>query len=550
MAVAVASIAMMVINLVVATSGESTRRFAVEAAARAADGVRESLRAELIADPLAPYSRVLEGELPRVCSTGASTSVVNPGSAWPTVCGTVWTYQPGSQTVGARLTMPSPADPAMTVAVAARVGDISSGYKDRYFIGGRSRPVLYSGTNLNLNELRDASTTASVDGVAYAAGTLSTQGSNVDTANALLATESSFTTAPSGTTAATINGKRFASNDPSPGTETAPVVHDIRTLFPSVLPSSGIRAAATALEQIACPGVEARNVTVASATYTTHLCLHAGASLVNISGSAVTAPSAAAYLLLPNRSSSGTVDVYVRNTAFDIPGLPCNEADIENEIPACDLSELSTSAIATGSHPGALSAWEVLGTFHLPSSGIIATDADTHLGLCGSSFPSGSCQSWTTGSSGVVIDKSVTVVVGTASTARDLYLAGPVTAGTGRLGAIVTGSVVVPYWARPTGGDVRVELSLSIVGGGGAAIRTIPTSAPNLPGNTGGTFTISGAIGATSLAASASGPVFSGYALQAGLSPDRSPPLFALPVLNFIRDTTARLTPAELASFF
>jgi len=550
MAVAVASIAMMVVNLVVATSGESTRRFAVEAAARAADSAREAVRAELIADPLAPYSRVLSNELPRVCNSSNGATVVGPGDLWPAVCGTVWSYQPGSETVGVRITMPSPVDNALTVSVAARVGDVSSGYNDRYFIGGRNRPILYSGGNLNLNELRSSSTAGVIDGIAYSIGTLSTTSSGVNTNNAFLVTESSFTEQPSGITSTTINGKRFAAKSPALAAESTPTIHDVRSVFPSTLASSGIRGSATALQTIACPSIAAKNITVGAGNYSSHLCLHSGSTLVNISGSTVTVPSAVGYLLLPNRSAAGSVDVYIRINNFEIPGIPCNEADVENEIPACDLSELSIAGFSNGTHPGALSGWDALGSFYIPATGIIATDADTHLGLCGSSFPTGSCQSWSDGSAGVIIDKSVTMIVGTPGTARDLYLSGPVTAGSGEIGAIVTGSVIVPYWSRPTGGDVNVDISLAIVGGGSGAIRTIPSSAPNLPGNSGGNFTINGSIGAVNLAVSSFAPVYSGYALKVGLPPELAPPLFTLPSLTFIRDSTRRLTAGELAAFF
>jgi len=546
MAVAVASIAMTVVRLVVNSSTESTKRFSFEAAVRASDGIREEIRAELIADPLAPYKRVLSNEHPRVCNNGAATLIVEPGQSWPEECGTVWEYQQSNLTVGARITLPSPEDSAMTIKVASRIGSISAGYADRYIVGGKNRPNIYTGGSLEMSELRKNTTGAVVEGYVYATGAIETNATGVSSATALFATENVFSPEVTGVTASTISGRRYAAPSPIAGSSSSPEVIQIRSVYPSTLPSAGIRASAAALEEIACPSVNARQVSVAGITYSTHLCLHEGSVLINLAGDAVTVPNSVAYLLLPGVNSDNTINVFVRNSEFIVPGLPCEEADIENEIPACDLAELASTGIAAGTHPGGISGWTALGEFPLPSSGVVASDSDIHLGLCGVEFITGTCSSWSQGTTGVVIDSSFTIVVGSPSAAKNLYLAGPLSAGNGRLAAIVTGAVVVPYWSRPVGGDVSFDISLAIVGDTGQAINTIPSTAPNLPGNTGGSFTINGAVGAVNLQADAHTPVFSGYKINATLNPEQTPPLFALPSLVFERDTSRRLTATEL----
>jgi hypothetical protein len=115
----------------------------------------------------------------------------------------------------------------------------------------------------------------------------------------------------------------------------------------------------------------------------------------------------------------------------------------------------------------------------LSDDGVIATNRDVHIGLCGSAFASGGTCTAHDGVDGLTVAADLTVVAGNLLETADVYLSGPIGVDAGRsFGVVATGNVYLPYWARPAGGTAVLAGSYTALGLGrsGPNVATIPSS--------------------------------------------------------------------------
>lgn len=415
---AAATIALVASRAAVIALTRDSAEFARAGVAAQISETRALVEARLARDPDAFLDAVWPEENARVCGEGEDATVVQPGEPWPDACGTTWTYVAPATAKSAgdvvlALLPPGRGNGLLTVRLAAAVNDVAYGQQVTYrFADGARFAAAALGGPLSLVEVEDFA------GAAYASGELtlpSTPGTSAQYGSA-----TSITGTP-GASARTYG----------PG-EDAPVAD----LVDPVPLTSALQAGAALAADVGCgPG---------------DLCL--------------SEPGTGAYLLLPGRSGAGTIDVWA------VPSAPqaATCAVIDND---CEYADAWATQVSAGTFPGTLAAWggapAKLDTYDIPDSGVIVTDADTYLSLCGAGAATwqGSCASVSGSSGGVSITESFTVVAGSVLAPRDVWLSGPIHRDGGTLGVVATGRIVLPLWARPGGtpSDTGLVLELSAV---------------------------------------------------------------------------------------
>lgn len=464
----------------VQTSMRSQSEQASALAADTASGAIASTRAQfeqaLAADPAFFLTETFAAERTRICApVGGGASVLVPaGQPWDVaVCGPRWDYDPAPSGLPVRvqITPPSPDDPALTVRIAAEHVSALSGQQLVYTPNGQGRFTLASVADLDL-AARGA--TLSLGGAVYSGGDLTLPVSAALT-KVTFAAEGALLGTPA-------PGSRYYSSAPAAST---PPVRAIRDLVPAALSGAGLAGSAATLHDLGCA---AGTGTVAGG-YSASLCLTAGEQFpLSGGGTALVPETTTAYLLLPGASGvPGTVDVYA---ADSVPTPVASSCAV-----SCDPRALARASVAAGTHPGTSAWWSPrrLGTAALPAGGVVATDAVTWLGLCSATasgspatdtgwLGSSTCDTVTPATPGATgVERSFTLVAGTPSRPADVVVAGPLrTVGSARLAVVATGDVVLPYWSRPSGGDLRVDAAAIAAGAGHSdsvtrtAVRTVP----------------------------------------------------------------------------
>lgn len=489
---AAATITAVLVQVAVNSAAAQKRRLSHDSAVSLAAAVERRVANVLSQDPLRAFTEVLTDEVPRVCSGDLDSypDAFSAGSDWPASCGSAWSYPgTGNLSSGARVFPPSPLVPVWRVEVFAEVGSERVGYVREFLPGGRDRPMLYAGDALDAGVY---SSSLTVSGPVYALGAVDLSSAAVSD-GVLVASEVSVTGAGDGLIAG-----------PSGSDDGGAVVRDV---FAAPLPSSTLRSSSGELARVGCLDVSPTNVDARS----TGLCLRAGRSLVTSGGSSVTFPATGSYeavLLVP--IADGQVRVYTR------PDVPAE-------------------------WPGPLSEWTELGSFLLPVNGLVVTDVSTVLGHCDES--AGVCRDWDgDGSPGSLVDDSFTVVVGTPSDPVDLRFGGPISAGSGRVGAVVSGLVRLPTAASPAGSGLVLDAWLAVLG------RPGEVSFASEGGSARPSVSFEGALLLADFSVDLSGFAVSSVSVPA--RSDAAPPLFPSPGLLASSDAARRTSAADLDALF
>lgn len=407
---------------------------------------------------------------PRAPGAGVDSG---PVGRWPGVCGPTWTYPaagaavPGFtyQTARAEIVPPSPENPVVTLKVLARYGQSEAGLTSTYRAPAVSAFTVYSGSDLALSNVYTSSRrgyVSPIQGNIYSSGsmllptdaTAKLAGASLFTERGLVGNAGDTSRVYSGSAAQLAAGNGAL---------------DIRTKVDAPRPFGALVSSASGLPGLACRTTTPGN----TGGYTHQLCLAQGGTAVTGDGSAVTFPAkVAAWLVLPDRDA---LRVYTASTLRK----PAGDCAI-----GCDLVELGKATLNPGSDPGSGGVWTFQGSFYYPATGVVAADADVYFSRCADALTSTSCgaDTWTgagVAGGGVVMDKSLTVIAGTPENPQDLWVQGPVAAGSpgARLGLVATGKLRIPYWSHPLGGKLVLDASLAALGLGndaGSAISSYP----------------------------------------------------------------------------
>jgi hypothetical protein len=522
-------------------------------------------------------------ERARVCSSGVA---VQPGSAWPAGCGTYWTYAPATGTfpeqVVVQITPPSASNALLTVTFLAHSGcpagvnqpnlstcTTEAGQTLSFRLGDAGAFTIFSSSGvLNLNALapNEPSGGASspvLSGTIYSSGAMALAQSGVASASgATFEAEGGFlgSTTSSGNVYAT-QGASGCTAQPSVGTLGGQTLENIRCLQPNVLHGNGLSTGVLQAVEAACMPTSSVNLSVGSTSYSSELCLREGQGLMTTSGSVVAIPTSLnGYLLLPGANAGGTsngartVDIY---TYTDTSGATPN-GTLPSSAGNCAIT-CSLPGQAAGSSPGLLGYWSLLGTFWLPESGIISTDADTVVGLCGVAFSTNaSCTSAPASVGGF------TIIAGTPSQPHDLYVGGSTPNYTNNVAFEATGDVVFPYWDHAKAASlttnvfsdksvVFVDASLLALGKGHgdqstSGIVSDPVSVPYRTANESALLEVVGSIESTSVNLGQLG-LFANFALSTPASLYAAPaPWFTGPEVSWDSTNSSTLPVSGYAA--
>ena len=500
----------------------SSRRAYDLALTEARDKANEIARS-LSANPFLLLESVDQNEPDRICNSiieNGNPLKVSPGEVWPSACGTDWVYSNDWSGTTIFVQYPNTQSQNLKIRAISEVAGTKAGFEIQMRPGSRT-PAIFVEGDADLSKLRSSGSQSILRGVIYSTGSITAPTTGIAYENVTLASEGSISVGES------FNGNRFAGI--GVGANDKPV----RELIGAAIPKGALRSKVTELLKFACSTGEMVN----TGTYSNKLCLEAGKSYINSAGSSVTAPSnTSSWLLLPELSAKGMVDIYTRSAADSLTGS-CINGGYE-----CDLA---SQAAATTAHPSNLENWASLGTFRLPSSGIITTDSTTYLGLCGAGFNivNGECTSYRDGEPGLFLETNLTIIVGSPAKPSDLFISGPLYSPNSEIGLVVTGDLLLPFWARPKQGSYSLEADLLILGRSTSApLRTYPSS--TLDGvNKGGQFSFQGLLAISRLELDIE--TFASYNSGIPLRSKRSPWWSITP--GWENDRAHRIKSSELA---
>lgn len=460
-AVAAGLVLTMVVQATATTRRQVTNVDRSSAVSAAAD-MRIRLEDRLRIDPLFFYSETWEFERARVCTAGDGR-VVEPSNPWPASCGTVWEYQDPAvaSDVTVDLAPPSADDPTLKATITASSGDRSATFVTTYVPASPSRFAFAATQGLDVSALPASSL---VSGELYSGGTMTLPDSSVTVTDAWLDAETGFSPDPSTVPAGADPTNRFYTSLFDLGAD--PPLRDLRSVLNVPLTEASLRALYPTLTQLACPSGTPHLV----GSRASWLCLQTGGEVVAADGTTETLPSdVLAWLLV--FSAPDRVDVYTSDVVSEAPD--CSD---------CPLPGQSNASVNNGTHPGGYGYWTLFDSLPVPASGLIFTDTQTHIGLCGDEFAGSGgtpCHVWSGTQPGMAVDSSFTVLAGTFTHPADVFLSGPATPDAGvAFGAVATGSVLVPYWARASEVNLTVHGAYMAFGLGSSepAFRTFPTT--------------------------------------------------------------------------
>lgn len=503
-----ASIVLVAVRFDLLASRSDADRIDAAAAEQATYDALRDFEERLAANPSFFLSETWSMERARVCVTVADAdnpTEIEPGEPWPAECGQEWAYadrppaDPGTvgydSQVRAEVAPPTLDDPLLRVRILARVGSNETGLDAAYRLEGTGRFVAYSEEAMRLDALaRGSSGASTLRGSVYTGDRLFLPtGSGLTIDDTQLMAETGFV-------AGELNAALRYYTSPADDSSTPPM-RDIRGPVNEPLTVGGLRASAARAATVGCPVTDPGLIDVDGRTLSRSLCLLEGRDVVAANGTVLSVPDdVAAWLLI---FDGDEVTVYLSQTT------PAMTGDCTLR---CDLVALAAPEVAAGTHPGSLSYWGApFGVLPLPVSGVVVTGDDTHIGLCGDAFltEGAECDSHSGSVDGTQISRSVTVVAGSASDPANVWLSGPIFAdGNGRLGVVASDSVLVPFWARPPGTELHLDVAAVALGygetfAGAAPVRTFPRHVgdPFVPGDTNFADTIrwTGSLAASSI---------------------------------------------------
>lgn len=490
LSIAAASIAYAIARQTVMSTRATVTRVDSATAQAASQKVLSRIEAQLQANPAGFLTKVLDDERARVCASGPNAGTTyQPGSDFPSTCGTFWTYAAptslGSTSI--ELLTPTPADPSLHVRVLSRASTLDDGFDARYSLDGGRRWVWSSTGDLALNSVSPSSSVV-VDGGVYAATGITGAASSSLT----LKSGSTLATDATALTPSVIPGVTWYG--PTANLSAITATQDVRALQRSTMTSGSLASAASFLQDVACPAASGVNYTAADLALTTsnadgfssHLCLQAGTSLATSASTKatpaqVTVPSdVKGYMLITDAPSVGMVSVFATTDTID---LSASSALACSPRPSC-----ANALMNAHTHPGQKSYWtndpnRFLGAFRLPVSGVIFADADVFLGVCSSDrneYVLGEVCSVQSGvEPGMTMSSPLTVVAGTLRDPKKVVVNGTIHTRTqGQLAAVATDKVVFPYWLSGANSQAVVAAHLMAVGSSSSSssLTTFPTS--------------------------------------------------------------------------
>lgn len=562
-AVIAATIATFTIRFILSSMSNEYERYSLDQNSYLMKNIRAKVLTQLDADPFIIYSKVLEEESPRMCLT--TDAIIEPGSSWPDYCGLGWTYPTDNQLSSLNKSslikdMKVQIFPynfksnyptgSLILRIKNTFKNSTYGLEDVLLPGGRERSGVYSASDLNLGLLQGGSYVSKIDSNVYSMGNI-TLSNSTNITNAFIKSEEAITPTPSSTSA------YYASK--SPNISSNPKIYDINSFNNVYFTKDSLRSLSNSLNILACPSdmsVNPKNLVVNSKNYSTYLCLKNGGKYIDSSNNIGTLSSGIQSILILPEVTSNTIDIYTSSQEYDPDSTP---SDLKSSC-ATDCSTNARTYVSSGTHFGSINYWSKLGTFYYPLSGLLGSNLTTEIGLCDGSVnginvtgflsQSGSCAKWSNSLEGIEIKNPLTIVVGSSSSPVDLYIGGPINSiGANKLGAVVSGDTIIPYWSRPMSSSyiLNLDISLAVIGRSSSnPIRSYPSYSLSSYKNSG--IKLNGYFGSTKLTLSEISNISSNFYIDtSSLDKNNIPPFFALPNLYWYSDYSRRIDPQTLS---
>ena len=515
LAVAVASIALIVMRLIIASSSSSTEILLEDSTKSVVNSIRDSIYTQLTEDPTSPYVSVLTSEYPRQCDVDGELTLFTEGQSWPLECGTFWTYDTSTQNQGAKITLPSSESYQLVVESSAYLDDYVFGVTDTYLMGGLQRPSAYSGSDLDFNSLN----ATSVEGNAYSTKAITPLVSSFS--DLLLAAEEGWTIPPYTFPEGTPFEITYLGPEYVPLSESSPSIFPIRSNYPDPLLTASIEESLEAIKQISCgSNFESTNIVANSANYSSNTCILAGYSLTDISGNLIEVPSAAA-VLIAQGPVANSFDLYY-SADLSLPGEACGAS--------CNLLEISDTLVDSADHPGVLSYWTKLGSFYYPYSGFAYSDFTTFIGLCGEAFLGEEILGVPSSCNNLSQSADVTFAVGTTAGSKNVFLNGPILEGSGHLSVLASGKFIIPFWASAPSTILEIQASL-LSDSSSATVESFPSVSLESSDRAPSLFTLQGLLAGKNLQIDYEPSIHSGFGT---LIESRRDSLLPIPTFEFI----------------
>ena len=402
-------------------------------------------KAELNANPDYYLTQVNEYERARVCNSAytEATTIVQPGEAWRGECGAVWSYVSSSSYKNVRIEVlpPTPTNGYLTLYAIAKSGGISGGWKQVLEQKSISQWSLVTESDLDLSKINTSNSIVKQLS-AYSAGNLTTNNNYKDS---ILAAEN-LVIGDGGAGSLSLSG----AVNPT----------ELRGVVPSRLLIGALAGSASSSSLLSCVMGTIQNSTEnvnyqSGLIYSPGLCLRKGLKIKGVEGAPVLVPEQATRYLL-TFAEGGKVNIYY-STASTV--------SITQET-GKSLLESSADHINANTHPGVLPYWTLLTEAYLPVGGIISSDLDVYIGLCGIGFKSEAPCNNLNGINSTGPKGSISVIAGTRNAPKDIWLNGPISDSEGSIAAFAFGRIIVPYWARSANNNLVEAISVGAAGGG------------------------------------------------------------------------------------
>lgn len=404
----------------------------------------ESYKYKLNLDPFYVYREVDNLELTRICYNNNNSYNKNnfeAGEIWPGECGATWGYVEENSNDYIKITPPNKDGGMLTITSFVKTAGKKIGYEEKLKSNGYNFSVI---TESNLPVIRKGTGYLSFESDAIINGSASLGGNTYS------------------------NGKNIIVNDNNNTEISENIIFSNNELFPTFsemfFNQGDLRSRFSYIEKIGCIN---ENEMVNFNLLSSDLCIKSGRILRDYENNPITVPlTIDKILILPEKNSNNRVEIYYANYNVSF-SENCSQ---EN----CSLRAESFNS---NSNPGKISNWSYLGSFNIPSSGIIYSEHDLYIGNCGeSAFTNvGNCDTIDDiATSGIEPDNKYIFIAGSIYRPKDIYISGPINEGSGSISLFSSGSIFIPYFASASSNLLKINADIISLGYNEYLIASIP----------------------------------------------------------------------------
>jgi len=404
-------------------------------------------KSKLRIEPLLFLEKVDILELPRVCANqdGEGNNVtIQPGELWPAECGTSWSYEDVDSNDYITIIPPDNNGYYLKLISYVKTGGVKIGYEELLSIAGIDFSLVSEG---DLPNFKKGTGYLSLENNVYINGEASLSGNIYPNGKRIIVNSS-------------INSDEFASNLIDKNNDLYKTVSD------NLISRGDLRVNYNKLLKIACSKDDRMKNII---TNSNQLCIKKGKILRDFDNNSITVPEYIdKILILPEKVSSDRVEVYYANNNVS--------AKYKCDVEGCSLRSESYSDT---SHVGRITSWNFLGSFYIPFSGIIYSDLDLYLGICGESAYTnlGNCDTLDdVAQAGLEPDHNYLFLAGSINKPKDIYFSGPINEGLGSFSAFSTGSIFIPFFASASNNLLKIYSDLLILGYNENLLSSLPDS--------------------------------------------------------------------------